>query len=342
MNGRERIETVLQGNWPDQRPVMIHNFMMAARQAGMSMAQYRPDPKMIAQAHIQAVEKYELDGVLIDIDTCTTAGALGVPVDFPETEAARTTGPHPAMTSLDAVADLPAPDLANDERVQIWIEACRQLKDYFGDEILVRGNCDQLPFSVASMLRGTTEWMMDLVSPDSDEKVFALLEYCTEACRQFVTMMAGAGAHMISHGDSPAGPDMISPDMYVKFALPYEKKIVDLSHKLGKHYLLHICGNTSVILDKMIETGADALDIDYKTDPNLLRRVCGERVTVSGILNPSGALLRGTPREVASEVRSLLDVYADSPRLIACTGCALPPDTPSENIYAFVKAVRDS
>ena len=183
---------------------------------------------------------------------------------------------------------------------------------------------------------------MDLINPDSDEKVFALLEYCTEACKQFVTMMVDAGAHMISHGDSPAGPDMISPDMYVKYALPYEKKIVELSHELGKHYLLHICGNTSVILDKMIETGADALDIDYKTDPNLLRRVCGERVTVSGILNPSGALLRGTPREVASEVRSLLEVYGDSPRLIACSGCALPPDTPSENIDAFVKAARDS
>jgi hypothetical protein len=26
MNGRERIETVLKGQWPDQRPVMIHNF----------------------------------------------------------------------------------------------------------------------------------------------------------------------------------------------------------------------------------------------------------------------------------------------------------------------------
>ena len=38
MNGRERIETVLQGQWPDQRPVMIHNFMMAARLFGLCVA----------------------------------------------------------------------------------------------------------------------------------------------------------------------------------------------------------------------------------------------------------------------------------------------------------------
>ena len=342
MNGRERIERVLKGQWPDQRPVMIHNFMMAARQAEMTMAQYRSDPKMIAKAHIQAVEKFELDGVLIDVDVCTSAGALGVPIDLPEDEVARAKGTHPLLTSLDAVDDLPEPDLASDQRVQIWVEAVKQVKDYFGDEILVRGNCDQLPFSIANMLRGTENWMMDLITPESGENVFKLLEYSTRACAQFVTMMAETGAHMISHGDSPAGPDMISPDMYVKYALPYEKKIVDLSHELGKHYLLHICGNTSAILDKMIETGADVLEIDYKTDVNLMRSVCGDYITISGNLNPAGVLLNGSPEDVAKEVQALLEVYRDSPRLIACSGCALSPGTPAENIYAFVEAVRVS
>ncbi|AQT68764.1 Uroporphyrinogen decarboxylase [Anaerohalosphaera lusitana] len=342
MNGKERIEKVLQGQWPDQRPVMIHNFMMASREAGISMAEYRSDPKKIAQVHIQAVEKYKLDGVFLDIDTCTTAGALGVPVVLPENETARTTGSHPDLTSLDAVADLPAPDIANDERVQIWVEACRLLKEYFGDEILVRGNCDQLPFSVASMLRGMTEWMMDLMNPESQEKVFQLLDYCTIACEQFVRLMADAGAHLLSHGDSPAGPDMISPDMYVKYAMPYEKKIIDLVHKLNKYYLLHICGDTSAILKDMVATGADALEIDYKTDVNLMHQVCGDCITISGNLNPAGALLSAGPDGVAQEVRDLLNIYNDSPRLIVCSGCVLSPETPAENIDAFVKTVRSS
>ena len=64
--------------------------------------------------------------------------------------------------------------------------------------------------------------------------------------------MAQTGADMVSNGDSVTGPEMISPEMYVKFALPFEKKVVDTAHSLGLPYTLHICGNTHVILDKML------------------------------------------------------------------------------------------
>jgi hypothetical protein len=37
MNGRERIKAALAGEWPDVRPVMLHNFMPAAREAGLTM-----------------------------------------------------------------------------------------------------------------------------------------------------------------------------------------------------------------------------------------------------------------------------------------------------------------
>jgi len=34
MNGYERITAALRGERPDRVPVMLHNFMMAAREAG--------------------------------------------------------------------------------------------------------------------------------------------------------------------------------------------------------------------------------------------------------------------------------------------------------------------
>ena len=59
---------------------MLHNFMMAAREAGVTMEQFRNDPAIIANAFIRSVEKYNYDGILVDIDTVTLAGAVGVPV----------------------------------------------------------------------------------------------------------------------------------------------------------------------------------------------------------------------------------------------------------------------
>ena len=89
MNGYERTIAALHGEPHDRTPVMLHNFMMAAREINVSMRCFREDSKKIAQAFIHAVEKYDYDAVFVDIDTVTLAGSLGVPVDFPEDEPAR-------------------------------------------------------------------------------------------------------------------------------------------------------------------------------------------------------------------------------------------------------------
>ena len=88
MNGYQRITAALRGERPDRVPVMLHNFMMAAREAGVTMKAFREDPRLMADVFIRAVEVYGYDGVLVDLDTATLAGALGVPVERPEEEPA--------------------------------------------------------------------------------------------------------------------------------------------------------------------------------------------------------------------------------------------------------------
>ena len=84
MNGYQRIAAAFRGEWPDKVPVMLHNFMMAAREAGMTMQTFRTNPQELARAFIEAVERYKYDGIVVDVDTATLAGALGVPIDRPE------------------------------------------------------------------------------------------------------------------------------------------------------------------------------------------------------------------------------------------------------------------
>lgn len=336
MNGYQRIRVVLNGEWPDKRPVMLHNFMMAAREAGLTMKEYRENPDKAAKAVIQAVEKYNTDGVLIDIDTATLAGAVGVKVDFPDDEPARTYGIR--LSSLQEVIDLKPANISKNERIQIWLETCRVVKNHFGNEKFVRGNCDQAPFSLASMMRGPAEWMIDLVS--GNDLIFGLLDYCADACFQFITLMAETGVDMISNGDSPAGPEMISPEMYRRFALPYEKKLVDKSHELGLPYCLHICGNTDMILEDIINTGTDTLELDYKTDIQKVYNLCRDKRTFIGNIDPSGVLARGSKKDVEEKVNELLDIYKGSPRLIVNAGCAIPPDTPGENIERLIEVTR--
>lgn len=338
MNGRERILAALRGEQADRVPVMLHNFMMAAREAGFTQAQYRNDPQNIATAFIRAVEKYDYDGILVDVDTTTLAGAVGVPVDYPDDEPARCTSG--CIDDLARVADLDGPRIAECERIQIWLEAVSLLVQHFGDEVCIRGNCDQAAFSLASMMRGPQEWMMDLMDDANRENVVALLDYCTEATCQFIRLMARTGAHMTSNGDSPAGPDMVSPQMYRDCALPYEKKIAAEAHAAGLPYVLHICGNTTPILNDIIQSGADGLELDYKTDMQLAHDALQGKMCFVGNLDPSGVLALGSVADVERETARLLEVFSDTPGFILNAGCAIPPNTPPENIAAMIRVAR--
>jgi MtaA/CmuA family methyltransferase len=338
MNGYQRIMAAFNGQEPDTTPIMLHNFMMAAREAGMTMRQFRSDPNEMARAFIEAVEKYEYDGIMIDVDTVTLAGAAGVPVDFPEDQPARLGGAR--LNDLEEVKDLEPVDIRNYRGVRVWLEATSILKSRFDDTILIRGNCDQSPFTLASMIRGLEPWMLDLADPDRHELAHQLLDYCTDITLQFIRLMAQTGAHMTSNGDSMAGPELISPAMYREFALPYEKRIVDCAHELGLPYVLHICGNTDPIIDDMLATGSDGLELDYRTNAALAHGKMKDRTVFVGNIDPSGVLALGTPSLVEEKTRELLTVFADTPRFVLNAGCAIPPITPSENLQTMMHVAR--
>ena len=337
MNGRDRVLAALRGGPTDRVPVLLHNFLMAARENGVPQSRFRRDGRAIAASLIRAVETYDYDGVLIDVSTAMLAGALGVPVDFPEDQPARCKGP--LIDSLEAVPDLPPPAVAGYFEIEAAVEAARLLKAHFGDAVAVRGNADQCPFSLASMVRGMDSWMMDLVDAEP-ARLDALLDYCAAATRQFLDAMAGAGADVLSNGDSPAGPDLVSPAVYRRFARPWEKVCADRAHALDKPYILHICGNTGPILEDMIGTGADGLELDYKTDARRARDTMAGRACFIGNIDPSGVLALGTPEKVEDATRSLLALFAGNSRFILNAGCAIPAETPPANLRALIRAAR--
>jgi len=338
MNGYQKTRAALEGAMPASPPVMLHNFMMAAAESGVSMHVFRRDPAQMARCFVESVERYGLDAIMVDVDTATLAGAIGVPVIFPDDEPAVCRGE--LIPSLAHVQDLPPPDISKYEGVQVWLEAVRRIKRHFGDEVYLRGNCDQCPFSLAAHVRGAAGWMMDLMDPENEAGAHLLLEYCTEATSQFIRLMAETGAHMVSNGDSPAGPSVVSPRLYRQFAQPNEKRIADLAHSLGVPYALHICGKTEPILGDMVETGSDALELDAKTDASRAAAVLGGRATFIGNLDPTSVLAHGTPQLVEQKSRELLRIFARTRRFILNAGCAIVASTPPENIRAMVRAAR--
>lgn len=337
MNGHERIAAALAGEPVDTTPVMLHAVAHAPAEAGISADTYRRDPQAAADAHIRYTEKYGLDGILVDVDTAVTAAAVGAPVDYPANDMARVAAP--LLESLDEAGRLADVDVTGHWRIHHLCETARLVKLHFGDAVHVRGNCDQAPFSLACALRGPEEFMIDLMT--DEDGALRLLEATTRICLQVMRAMAATGVDMLSHGDSPAGPSMISPQMYARFAAPFEKAMADESHRLGLPYLIHICGDTTLILPQLATLGAQAVELDYKTRINEIRRTLGDSVTLFGTVDPSGVIALGTSAMVRAACEEILEAYRGNSRLVLGAGCLIPPMAPEENIREIVRCSHE-
>jgi len=336
MNGFERINAALNGIMPDKRPVMLHNFMMAAREAGVSMKEYRESPEKAAECHIRFTEKYDVDGILFDVDVALLASAAGVPTVYPDDEPAMVNTVY--LNSLEDIDKIEDVDISKSVRIQHALEVMKILRKHFGKEKFLRGNCDQAPFSLACCMRSPANFMMDLLL--EPEKAKRLIGYTKNISAQLIRLMAGAGVDMVSNGDSPAGPSMISPDMYREFAFEPEEFLLKTAHECNVPYLLHICGNTDVILHHMADLNLDAVELDYLTPIDNIFKYFNDRTALFGTIDPSGVIALGSPDDVRRKVLEIEEIYKGNPRLVIGAGCAIPPMAPETNIRALIETAR--
>lgn len=338
MTSKERCLAVLDGKMPDMLPVVPQSFMYALETAGLKNKDVNWDGKKMAYAHRVSQEKFGYDACIIDFDDATVAEAIGAKVIFRDDAPAVVDESQPVLKDLRDVYDLQVPDPTKAGRFSVWLEATRTLVDQIGDHVFVMGRADQGPFSVACLLRGTTQFMMDIML--EDKKVIAdVLEYCRKVVAAFAKAQKDAGAHITSIGDALAGPNLISPDMYREFAYEPEKKLISEVQEYGIPMALHICGDTTGIIEDMGKTGARVIEVDWKLDMETARRAVPSSTVLMGNVDPSFPLVLGSPSEVDEAVKNLIH-KTKGQNLFISSGCAMGKNTPVENFKAFIAAAR--
>ena len=148
-----------------------------------------------------------------------------------------------------------------------------------------------------------------------------------------------SGARSTSIGEPVAGPDVMSPRHYRKYAQPQEKRMVDDLKARGILLHNHICGNTVPIINDFVATGAAILEIDHKTDLGKAKQAAAGKACLLGPIN-TGLLATGTPQEVDDACREAIGIMGTQGGFILGPGCALGPETPADNIHALVEAAR--
>ena len=94
--------------------------------------------------------------------------------------------------------------------------------------------------------------------------------------------------------------------MFDRFARPYEERLVKDLAADGIFVVIHICGDTSRILDMLAEYGPCGFELDYKTDAVKAKQTAGKHHVLFGNIDPSGVLARGTVEQVREATRQLI------------------------------------
>lgn len=333
----DRTEKTLRGELPDRVPTDLHNFLVTARLMGVtSYPEFFRNGEAMAEGQIKAWQRFGHDVLIIENGTAALAEACGVQVTYLENSAP--VALQPAIRSLDDVDKLQVPDPYKVPVLSENLKATRLVCEEVKDRAFVIGRADQGPFSLAAELRGMSQFMLDLA--EGDERVHALLEFAYQTFKRYALAQIEQGAHATSIGDSPSGPDVISPAMYRKYAWPYVKRLVEDLKGHNVRLAYHICGRATPIIADMVATGAAILEIDQKADMHISKAAADGKSTLLGPIDPSGVLVHSSPEVVTEKCREAIEIMGRNGRFILGPGCAMPASTPDENIDALIEAAK--
>jgi MtaA/CmuA family methyltransferase len=337
MNSIERVGAAITLQQPDRVPVDLHNFQTAVMATGLPMSTVLQDGDMLAEAMLNAWREFGQDMILLENGTACNAQACGMEVDYRDNTAP--VAHKPLIADLSEVAGLEVPDPYTTFPMCEILKATRILSKELGDRVWICARADQGPMDLASQLRGMDEFMMDIAVGEDDEAVHALLDYARRVSTRYALALIECGGHSTSIGEPVAGPDLLSPAHYRAYPWRHEKRMVDDLKQHGIILHNHICGNTDLITEDFIATGAQVLEVDHKTNPLKIKEAARHKTCLLGAIN-TGLMAFGKPDEVDAACKELIEMWKPDSGFILGAGCALAPDVPADNIHALIEAAK--
>jgi len=333
VNALERARRRLVGEPVDRPPNFNIYMQFAAHAIGRPLSEYYLDHRVLVEANLAMVERFGADIVQAISDPYRETHDFGAAIEFPRDGLPLCR--RPLLDAPEKLRQLRRPDPASGRRMSDRLEAVRLLREKVGGEVPVMGWVEGA-LAEAVDLRGLEALFLDL--HDRPGWVAELLEICAETAVAFARAQVRAGADLVGLGDAAAS--LVSPKQYRALALPYEQRVFRAVHEEGGLGRLHICGDTSAILEPMAESGADIVDLDWLVDLGAAARTWGSRVAPGGNFDPVAVMLRGTPGDVQAAVRRCLREGGE--RLFSAAGCEIPDGTPPANLLAQRQALENS
>jgi MtaA/CmuA family methyltransferase len=305
---------------------------LAAREIGVSYAEYCRDYRKLAHGNIVSMQKYGIDAVSTISDPMREGADMGMELEYPEDGVPRRAKDYLIKEKSDLLKVKPVP-VEKGRRMTDRVLGTELLRKEAGHDFPVIGWVEGA-FAQAADIRGVSEFLMDMY----DDPAFAvdLLEVCLEQEILFARAQIQAGADIIGVGDALAS--VAGPHAYRELALPYEIRLLTAIREAGALTKLHICGNTAPFLELLPSSLCDIIDVDWMVPLERVGALYGDAVCVNGNYDPVAVLLQGNVEEIRDAVRQC--IRTGGVKYTCSAGCEVPRDTPPENLMAVHEVLQ--
>lgn len=333
---------VARGEKSDRPPV----WMM--RQAGRYMKVYRDlrdkypsfrerseNPDLAIEISLQPWRVFQPDGVIMFSDILTPLPGIGIPFDIIESK-----GPiiDPPIRTLEQIEKLHP--LNPEESLPFIKTILTTLRQEVGNKSTVLGFVGA-PWTLAAYcIEGKGSKNYAVIKNMAFSEPFILHQFLgkiAEAIATYVRYQIDCGAQVVQMFDSWAGE--LSPQDYEIFALPYQKKVVELVKQTHPDtpLILYISGSAGV-LERMALSGVDIVSVDWTVDMAEARQRLGKDIKVQGNIDPG--VLFGSADFIKQRIHDTVHKAGNEGHILNL-GHGVLVGTPEDNVRVFFETAKE-
>lgn len=287
-------------------------------------------PALAAEITLQPYRRFPIDAAIIFSDILVVPQAMGLHFEMKPG-----TGPwleRPVQSAM-AVERIASGNLNNE--LQYVFDALDITKKELNDDIPLIGFAGSpwTIFCYAVQGQGSKNFDKAKAFAYTQPKAaHELLQKITDTTIEYLKEKTRHGCDVIQIFDSWGG--MLSPKDYQEFSYQYIEQIVNALYKIVP--VVIFAKGCWFALEKMAQSNASALGVDWTITPQMARELTGYKKTLQGNLDPSRLL--SPPETITQMVTEMINDFGPY-KYIANLGHGILPNIPVENAKAFIEAV---
>ncbi|BAY81041.1 uroporphyrinogen decarboxylase [Calothrix parasitica NIES-267] len=317
------------------------------RQAGRYMKAYRdlrekyPSfrqrseiPEVAIEVSLQPWKAFQPDGVILFSDIVTPLPGIGIEMDVAEGKGPVIENPIRTQEQVDNLHSLQP-----EESLPFIKTILQALRSEVGNKSTVLGFVGA-PWTLAAYTvegKGSKTYSIIKNMAFSEPAILhQLLTKLSDSIATYVRYQIDCGAQVIQMFDSWAG--QLSPQDYETFALPYQKRVFEQVKQTHPDTpLILLVSGSAGLLERMSQSGADIVNVDWTVDMADARRRLGKEMKVQGNLDPG--VLFGSKEFITERIHDTVRKAGNWGHILNL-GHGVLPTTPEENVAHFFETAK--